>query len=92
MGQTEWVYVPEAVEEEEPSHGEGTFSMSFFVGGDDRCESEIQDMLQTAPVWMCIFAYNMTDPDIVIIINKIWATPTTNPNDTPSKVYKVVFF
>ena len=87
MGQSEWIYVPQAVEEEEPNHGEGDFTMTFFVGGDDKCEYEVQDMKTTAPVWMCIFAYNITDPNIVIIINKIWATPTTNPNANPSKVY-----
>ena len=87
LSRNSWMYIPTDQAEEVPETGSGSFNVTFFMSQDEECETELAAMDPSKSMIMCITLSGISDPTIKIVVNRVWATPGSDPNHAINKIY-----
>ena len=78
-----WFFEDRKTESATPKSGSGNFEVGVLVSGDRTCGSALSSKNLPETIFVCITVFNITDPTVVITIDGIWGTKTSNENGIP---------
>ena len=83
IADSSWFFEDRKTEAAKPKSGSGNFDVGVLVSGDRDCGSALSSKSLPDSIFVCITVFNMTDPTVVITIDGIWGTKTSNENGNP---------